>query len=414
MKFCKNISAALLIWVAIGPFCTPATAEPLRLGFLPEEPAPAIAEALSEMLTDHEVTLMPFATALELEQQLIGDGIDLAIMEEPENTIVELQWVAALYPSLLHMLSGVPAPQPALPQLLNTGPVYVGPEGGIADRLAKSLRQEYGLSGIGPLHNNPFSPGHQNYFIFGGLLSDDAVSRLNDYQLIGLSELDQWQRGSLAEAITFRHPNLHPILIPADLYPSLSHQPVISVAVTTLLVSGQDLSAETAYAISEIIDQNFARIGNLYPLARSLTNESSSTQGQTRTLPAHPGTIRYQQREAPNLLERYAEVMALAVTSLIACLSGLVALSRIRRQRRKDRLDDYFERALVLSEQASTAAKPETADDFKRQIHALRAEVIGLFVNEKIEADTTFLAFLMVSEQLSNALSSSELSGPKT
>lgn len=404
MKINKNISAAWLIWVAVCQFSTPATAEQLRLGFLPEEPAPSIAEALSEILTEHELTLIPFATALELEQELLEDGIDLAIMEEPENTIVGLQWVAALYPSLLHMLSGIPAPQPALPQLLNTGPVYVGPEGGIADRLAKSLRKEYGLSGDGPLHNNPFSPGQQSYFIFGGLLSDDAVSRLDDYQLIGLSGLDQWQRGSLAEAITFRHPNLHPILIPADLYPALSHQPVISVAVTTLLVSSKGVSAETAYEISESIDQNFARIGNLYPLARSLTNESSSTQEQTRTLPAHPGTIRYQQREAPNLLERYAEVMALVVTLLIASLSGLVALSRIRRQRRKDRLDNYFEQALVLSEQARSAAKPDAADGFQRQIQALRAEVIGLFVNEKIEADTTFLAFLMVSEQLSDAL----------
>ena len=405
MPLNKNACTALLVFAAVCQFCAPAIGEQLRLGFLPEEPAPAIAQALSEILDEHQVSLQPFATAIELQQKLLDGSVDLAILEEPETTLVGLHWVAALYPSLLHMLSSQPTPQPALPQLLDTGPVYIGPEGGIADRLAKSLRKEFGLPGDGPLHNNPFGPGQQSYFIFGGLLPDDAVSGLSDYQLIGLSDLNQWQRGSLAEAITFRHPNLHPILIPADLYPTLSHQPVVSVAVTTLLVSGETLPAETAYDISAKIDQNFARIGNLYPLARSLMIKLSASQA--RTLPTHPGTIRYQQRESPNLLERYAEVMALGVTLLIASLSGLVALSRLRRQRRKDRLDAYFEKALALSEQARAATQPEATLSYQRQIHALRTEVIGLLVNEKIEADSTLLAFLMVSEQLSAALSES-------
>ncbi len=402
MQLNKHICAAALMFAAAGLLCAPAVGKQLLLGFLPEEPAPAIAQVLSEILLEHDISPQPFATAVELRQKLLDGSVDLAILEEPETTLVGLHWLAPLYPSLLHMLSSLPAPQPALPQLLNTGPVYVGPEGGLADRLAKSLRAEYGLSGDGPLHNNPFGPGQQSYFIFGGLLSDDAVSRLRDYRLIGLSELNQWQRGSLAEAITFRHPNLHPILIPADLYPALSRQAVISVAATTLLVSGEALPAETAYDISAKIDQNFTRIGNIYPLARSLMREPPTTQA--RTLPPHPGTIRYLQRESPNLLERYAEVMALGVTLLIASLSGLVALGRLRRQRRKDRLDDYFARALSLSEQAHAATSTETISRYQQQIQALRAEVIGLLMNEKIEADATLLAFLMVSEQLSAAL----------
>ncbi len=398
------IAAAVLLFLMLGWPAQPLQARELTLGFLPEEPAPAMAELLSQIITEHQISLQPFATASELQQAALNGEVDLAILEEPEKTIPELYWISALYPSVLHMLSKQPLPPAPLIELLNSERVYVGPQGGIADRLARSLRSEYAMQDQHPLLNNPFGSDPQNYFIFGGLLPEDAVSRLSEYQLVGLSPLSQWQRGSVAEAIAFRHPNLYPVLIPADLYPELSSIPVISLGVTTLLVSGSRVSNEIAYDIAAEIDEKFTQITNIYPLAGTLNQEAVSHQ--MRTLTTHPGTSRYILRDTPNLLERYAEVMALGVTLMLAVVSALLAILRLRRQRRKDRLDDYFMRALAISAQTRAATHPDKLAVFQQKMQALRSEVINLLVNEKIEADNTLLAFLLVTDQLSRETSS--------
>ncbi len=384
----------MLCWLS-----QPVYAKQLVLGFLPEEPAPAMAQALTDIVTEHRITLQPFASVPELQQAVVDGQIDLAILEEPELTIEDLYWVSALYPSVLHMLSKQHLAEAPLSELLVSEQLYTGPEGGIADRLARSLRDEFDLPNTPTLLNSPFGSDPQNFFIFGGLLPPDAITRLSGFKLLGLSPLNQWKRGSVAEAIAFRHPNLYPVLIPADLYPSLNDQPVISLAVTTLLVSSPRLRNEIAYDLAAEIDEKFTKITNIYPLAGTLNQEAASHQ--MRTLSTHPGTIRYLRRDSPNLLERYAEVMALAVTLLIAMASALLAILRLRRQRRKDRLDDYFMRALAISAQNRAATHPDKLVVFQQNIQALRSEVIGLLVNEKIEADNTLLAFLLITDQLS-------------
>lgn len=121
------------------------------------------------------------------------------------------------------------------------------------------------------------------------------------------------------------------------------------------------------------------------------------TENAGRTLSLHPGAQRYNNRDAPTFLERYAEVIALGLTLVIATGSASVAIERRRRQARKDRLDLYYKR--VLEARPAPGATAEENQLANARIRAIQAEVFDLVVAERIDANEALVAFLTLSNQ---------------
>ena len=86
------------------------------------------------------------------------------------------------------------------------------------------------------------------------------------------------------------------------------------------------------------------------------------------------------------------------VTALLALSSLIVALIRIRRQARKDRIDVYFQALLKIRQQIVEAEIPK--NELHDQIIELQHTVTNLVSEERISADNAFVGFIELSNQI--------------
>ncbi len=374
----------------------------LTIGWSTVEPAGEISKTIAQELADEFIIEeKPFASAAELSEAVANGEVDLAILEEPPQAQADLFVLRAMFPSVLHVLAkpdlgarneGVNS----ISDLVRGRSVFAGRPGGAGYSLVQLLIE---LNIFPPvdefnLLESIFDAEADILVVFGGILSQANLQRLQSYRLISLGNVNEYGRGSWAEGVALRSPNIQPFIIPEGLYPGLGDDATLSLSVRSLLVTHAGLSDQTAYNLLMRIDELMAQIRSIYPLAG---RQQANSEAISFNLATHPGAIRYEQREAPGFLERYAETLAFIVTLLLALSSLLLALIRMRKQARKDRIDVYFEEIMKLREEIHTV---ENKSGVTEKIVALQHKVTTLVSDERIAADNAFIGFLELSNQV--------------
>lgn len=383
----------------------------LVLGWTPVEPGAQISQLLVSNLNladGYEVTSQQFEDSNALAQALREQQIDLAIIEQPGVATNDFAVLVSLYPSVLHVLAkpGMVSKDDQdayLADIIIGHSLYAGPPGSAGHSLVNRL-VEYGVLPRGEqfrLLDSPLGEDPDVYVQFGGILPADALRRLEGFELVGLGSVDELGKGSWVEGIAIRFPNLDPMIIPKGLYQSVGKDATLSLAVQSLLVANPTLEVDVAYDITSRVSQSIAEIRTIYPLAGTRSDyliSSNEKRSPQLNLPMHPGALRYLERDAPGYLERYAESLALMITALLALSSLAIGLVRVRRQAKKDRIDVYMDR--VLEMRNALHSETESPERIGQDVRALQATVAGLVVDERIAADSSFVGFLSLSNQL--------------
>ncbi|MEM8766371.1 MAG: TAXI family TRAP transporter solute-binding subunit [Pseudomonadota bacterium] len=369
----------------------------LTLGVLPVEPNMALAELLaSHPASGSAWSVRSFPDAPALQQALAEGQIDLALNEDAAAEVPGAALITDLFPSVLHILVKERDSPESFAALFDGKAIYAGVPGSLGHELVERIAADHGLdSDSFQLLEDPWTLDPDVFFVFGGTLARDAVERLEGFRLWSMGDANALGRGSTAEGLMLRYPNLRPFILPRDLYPSLGDEPVLTVAVSTLLLARADLDERLAFEAAATADHAAGMIANEYPLA----GLPDSVQGQAMTgaLPYHPGATRYSERDKPGFLERYAEVLALGFSLIIALGSASLAIDRRRRQARKDRLDVYYRQILEL--RPDPDAPPADAEARARELRAVQARVLNQVIDERIDADGALVAFLTLSNQ---------------
>jgi hypothetical protein len=206
--------------------CPPLLVAEIRLGTLPDEPAPTIASVLvNDKTVDEPLVLVAFTNASELMAALQSGELDAALLEQPMEPLAGVSQITELYPSVLHMLHSNDVDPDGLDALLRAGSIYAGAPGGAGERLLVALAADYGLDDdVLELLPSVLAADPDIFFIFGGLLAPDALQRLGDYRLWSLGDTDKLMHGSVAESLMLRYPNLRPFVLPAEIYPTLGRE----------------------------------------------------------------------------------------------------------------------------------------------------------------------------------------------
>ena len=378
----------------------------LRIGWVTTEPNPAIGQAMIDAVDQDGIEVTIFDNKDALRDALADRSIDLALMENPEKNDPELRALMPVFESVLHVLvkkEGDSCVATPLEEQLLGAKIYAGPKGSAGHRVLEILA----AGGVVPsmeelqLLDTPFGDPAEVYFIFGGILSEDAVSRLDGFCLRSLDDPAALGAGSTVEGLALRHRQLEPFLIPRGLYSSLTSEPALTVSIKSILATHAQLDDDAAYEIVETTSEIGPTIRQLYPLANF--DFSRDIANTTISLQFHPASLRYLERDAPGFIERYAEVLAFSVTLLVALVSAGVALIGQRRRNRKDRLDDYFVRVMDIRTRWESGTT--NRDSALAEAQALQATVIQLLVDERIDADQALVSFLLVSNNLMSDVS---------
>ncbi|MEM7004181.1 MAG: TAXI family TRAP transporter solute-binding subunit, partial [Pseudomonadota bacterium] len=319
----------------------------MRWGHASAEPGSTFVRLLAEPNGD---SISEFASAGELLQAVRTQEVGFALLEQPAQITDDVAVVAGVYPSVLHILvrkSLHNCTEPVLlSDLLTRGSVYAGTSGSTGYTLLKQLADAHWLPAMSELAvlDNPFSEQPDMFFQFGGLLPVDAVRRLTDYCLASVGDPQDVGQGSWADGLGFRFPHLRPFILPAGLYPQLNERAVLTLAVSTVLLTHTSTDEDLVYDVAGQIYDAANQLSQIYPLAGPAIQ--ANLLEQPLVLPIHPGAARFALRNAPTLLERYAELGAFLVALLVALFSAGLALVRMRRQARKDRIDEFLQQLL--------------------------------------------------------------------
>jgi hypothetical protein len=363
----------------------------LRLGVSPEEPGPTVAEALAESIRDAdiEVSITVLDKPDDLLAALASETLELALVEEPSSAYPDVATVLPLYPSVLHVIAREATANATLPDALG-GRVYAGLPGSNGRRLVEELANDFAIADF-RLLDDPWTETPDVYFVFGGLLSNDAVNQLAGFSLVDPSARNHQAGESIIDAIALKHPNLRPFTLPANVYPALGDESIRTLAITTLLAAGKLVEEDIVYRITQRLIENPRPILSVYPLASAISMKDLDLD--SFALPLHDGARRYMNRDRPGFLERHIDLIALITTLVLAAASASIGWTHRRRRARKERIDRYLTALLDVRAKIVAGGAGAGIDRLDR----IEKEVLELVVSEKIEIDSGLVAFLQLS-----------------
>lgn len=376
-----------------------------------ELPARPVAEAIADQLANDSLRLevVPNDDAEQVVAALVSGEADLGIIEEPAGRIDQLRTVVPLYPSILHVAYRAGRDASNFDELVSGQNVYAGPFGGAAWRLFRQLAADAGLSdkdyGLLP---DPWSIDPDVFFVVGDLLEPAALTRLDGYQMFSFGDAEKLGSGTRAEGLALKHPNVKPFILPEGLYGEFNPSAVLTLATRTLLVANDNLDPNVAYLIARQLIENAHDVASEYHLVMTELNESIDTS--SLSLPLHRGARIFVNKDEPSVFERYAEVAGVGITILALLVSAMLAVLRMTRSRRKDRIDVFYRRVLDARRALRKCTDAEQRMQLETDVMAIQEEVLELLMAERLNVDESLTLFLDLSNRVLGEIGSKQTS----
>ena len=400
MRSIKQISCISLV-VLIGlPAFAKATAE-IDMIMPALELDRVIAERIVELVRKEsglQINLVPLpeGTTSALDALEAGHG-DIAFAPNTGRFRDGVSTIIPLYPSVLHIVTKKDRPANSLEELLRGATVYAGPQ----DSITRALTSEI-IDGL------EFAPGEITFAsdrdgVFDVIVIYAPIDRdrvmndpgLKNVKWFSFGSPEDIGNGSMVDLAVLINPRLRPFVIPINTFGAVTPEPVVTVAVDNLLVARAGLADSIVYDIyAEILRIRPALFGDRPELYQPL-DERIDEANFLYSL--HPGALAFIKRDEPSMIERYSGVAEVVATLMVALVSGLIAIVKIYRIRRKNRLDEFLVQVIDIR----NSLKPDSSADERAaamaSIRTLQDRAFELLVDEKLAADDSFRIFTELS-----------------
>ena len=393
--------------LAAGVLCAVVAAscarEPVSLSVAvsTEEPGPSVARAMQPLLAEQGIALDTQTSdgPNDSLDAVLGGEIELAIVEEPARRIPGLTTVVPLYPSILHVYYRKGRDVSTFPELIRGQHVYAGPIGGTAARLLGLLAGDYMVSQADyTILPDPWRVEPDVFFILGGLLEPASLGQFSDYEMFSFGAAERLGSGTQAEGLALKHPNIRPFILPDAVYGTLSPRPILTLQTRTVLVAREDIDPDLAYRITRELIERAHEVAVEYHLVPTELNDQF--EPNLLALPLHRGSRVYIDKDEPSFLERYADVIGVALTVAAAIGSGLLAVIRMNRARRKDRIDVFYRRILAIRHELDNSDSINEYNNLEEKIKVIQEEVFKLLIAERLNVDESLTLFLDLSNRV--------------
>jgi TRAP-type uncharacterized transport system substrate-binding protein len=363
-----------------------------ELRFLVTEHRQFSPEQLAEIIGDQ--------TGLEITQAEVEPGrdpvaairdreADLALVENSVTFLPGIRAVIPVYESVLHIAND-PDYEPADTESPLRGASFYVANGSVAGRAFVELvikRQELSLDDV--QITAEFVAGETDFIIYFGPIDPGNVNWMRPGYVLGSldNELNP-KRKFYEEAISYNAPRLTPKVIPAFTYDLPGNEePLLSVSVDTLLVTHKDISEAAIYELARVLLEQKTRFTAIAPQLFAGINESFDPLDLN--FPLHRGARAYLERDDPGFIERYAETINMLVYVSFLMISAVLAFARWRDRVKKDRIDVFYARVLVIRDEPGK----RTAEERLAELDALEREAFESLISEKLSANESFRIF---------------------
>ena len=129
-----------------------------------------------------------------------------------------------------------------------------------------------------------------------------------------------------------------------------------------------------------------------------LNTFDGSTVNATLSFPLHQGSLNYLNRDEPSFFERYAELIGVSITIIVLFSGGLLRIRTYLRQRKKDKIDVYYQRLLDLK-YAFYENEIQLPALYKKLEETRNKAFTGL-IKEELSADSSFMIFMNLYDEI--------------
>lgn len=229
--------------------------------------------------------------------------------------------------------------------------------------------------------------------LFASLNSQSVRNILRTWNgtIFSLDEPALMGKGSIVDGFCMSYPKAVPFIIPKGTYGKWPLQPVLTFAVYDVMVCHQDLEEHMAYDF----------LKQIYDMRQSLSEDNfefglldDNIESHKFSFPLHEGAVKYMTRDQPTFWERESEVLGLLISILVLTSGGVTTLIKYLKQRRKDRVDTYYQKVLFASNQARATDNPLKKQEYLKELYLIRNNAFEQLIAENLDANEAFTIFV--------------------
>lgn len=366
-----------------------------------DEPIGEISKTLKEVLENNiynvEINLI-IGEGSEANLDSLANGkIDFTITENHVNYVEGVNTVLVFYPQILHIFYSKNYEPQSFQELVYDKKLFIGEEGSGSYRFMMNLFEFFSIDQSRvTLTTNPFDD-YDVYAGFTDVLSNDNLLGLSQFRLYSFDDISMFGKGSVAEAISLKYPKVRPFVIPEKTYGAITEKAIVTISSDAVLVCRDGLRDTPIYDLISTIFKERQVFNTISPLIfKSLTENFDRSR---LTYPLHNGARIYLDRDEPGFLERYAELFGVVFSIGIALVSGIISLSKWQSQKKKDRVDVFYQVLIDIKRELYQITTTHDALVKIKEIKDAQNRAFEMLIKEELVANESFRIFMELSKE---------------
>ncbi len=371
------------------------------------EPEFTITKIIKRVLEENmnvEIELINGVGSISNLDSLSANSADITIVENNMPYREGIHSTFPIYEQVLHIFYRNNSQARSFADLVYGNRIYIGTEGSSTYRFMNNMFDYFRLDrNRFEITDNIFD----NDVICGftDIITDDNYIQSIEhegYQLFSFDQIENFGKGSIAEGIGLKFPQLKPFVIPEGTYGNMTRNPILTIATDAILIVRADLSDDFIYNLTKTILRDKQELNDVSPLIYETLHENFN-RGKV-TYPLHNGARIFLDRDEPTFIERYAELGGVIFSIILALASGLVSLSKWQKQKKKDRVDVFYKDLIKIKNGIPRLQTIGEAIAAIKKVQLAQNNAFDLLINEKLEANESFRIYMELSKETINEL----------
>ena len=327
---------------------------------------------------------------------LVNNQADIGIIENVTPHVSGVKTIMPLYEQILHIFYQKDLKITSFKNLCEGRRLYLGEKGSSTHMLMEKLFVAFEVDTSLVKITHQVFENVDVFCAFTHIIRKEDLQGMNNFRLFSFDKVNHIGKGSIIDGICLRNPSLSSFVIPNQLYNEMNPSPVLTLSSVALLVGREDLSEKIVYDIVKILRSSRIQLDRGGVI--SLIDFNNSYNLHSLNFPIHSGTMNYLDRHRPSFLERYAEVISVIISLMIAFASAIFTFNGRNRYRKKRRVDKFYAKILGIKTLSENSDNIVELMQLASQVQLTQKKAFEMLMDKKLIADESFGIFMELSK----------------
>ena len=379
--------------------CNPTT---ITYSFIynPEGPNIEVAENMKRILENEynvEIQLVEgMHTNANLDSMKSGK-IDIGLIENYVPYQEGVNSVFSFYSEILHVFYKEEIDPQSFENLVYNNRIFIGRKNSPTYNLMMDLFDFYGVDSrqVSVSFNILDS---DVIVLLSTLLTEHELKGFRDFRLFSFDDIAMYGTGgSSVEGISLKYPRIDSFVIPKGTYLDLTDEPIITLTIDVVMMVRSGMGAIAVTDLAKTMLRNRQTFAPIDPMLYSGMREDFDRS--KLNFPLHEGARAFLDRDEPGFLERYAELGGVIFSIIIAFIGGIVSLTKWQAQKKKDKVDEFYEQLLKVKNTIPVIKTVKEGLQKIKEIQDSQNNAFEMLISEELIANDSFRIYMELSKE---------------